>query len=513
MLLPCLAACSEWGLGRRLSGGDGLAPPVVEVTPGALDFGALEGGEVASATVSVRNAGEPTSVLAVEGVRIEGPGAFSWVEEPGAFSLPSNETRSLGIVFAPATPAEHTGAIVVVSDDPDHPELRVPIVGNGLHPELQITPDPLVFGAVPVGCDAEAAVTLRNIGTWPLTLDAVVEEGEGMRLVETVVTPLTLARGGEQVLHVRFSPTRAGTFTGALRVRSDEPDGERTAAQIGEGVVPLERVDAFDLPVDPPADLLFFVDQSWSMRDDQVALGANFDAFIDRMDTGTPNWRLLVANSDNACTELGVIDRATPAYASVFRTAVQTGGGSRTESGLMVVADALEQTGPGACNEGFLRDDALLHVVFVTDESDQSPGAWEDYLARMQAVKADPTLFRASAVAGPLPDGCTTLTNDAQPGRRYSDVVAATEGVFLSICDAWSDSVTLLADASIRRDVFGLTAPADPASVRVERNGMTATLGWRYDPERNAVVFEPALAPREGEHVEVRYTEALTCPE
>ena len=119
----------------------------------------------------------------------------------------------------------------------------------------------------------------------------------------------------------------------------------------------------------------------------------------------------------------------------------------------------------------------------------------------------------ASAVAGPLPDGCTTLTNDAQPGRRYVDVVTATDGVFLSICDAWSDSVTLLADASIRRDVFGLTAPADPASVRVERNGMTATMGWRYDPERNAVVFEPALAPREGEHVEVRYTEVLTCPE
>ncbi len=512
MLLPCLAACSEWGLGRRIEGRDGLAPPVVEVTPGTLDFGSLEGGEVASATVTVRNAGEPTSVLAVDGVRIEGPGAFSFVEEPGTFSLPSDARRSFGIVFAPATPAEHLGDLVVSSDDPEHPELRVPLIGNGLHPELQITPDPLDFGAVPVGCDAEGTLTLRNIGTWPLTLDSVVEEGEGMSLVESVVTPLTLARGGEQVLHVRFAPTSAGAFSGTLRVHSDEPGGERTAAQVGEGVVPAPRVDAFDLPVDPPADLLFFVDQSWSMRDDQVALGTNFDAFIARIDTGTPNWRLLVVNSDNACNERGVIDRDTPAYASVFQGAVQTGGGSRTESGLMVIADALEQVGPGECNEGFLRDEALLHVVFVTDEVDQSPGPWEDYLARMQAAKADPTMFRASAVAGPLPDGCTTVTNDAQPGRRYVDVVTATEGVFLSICDAWSDSVTLLADASIRRDVFGLTAPADPASVRVTRNGMTATLGWRYDVDRNAVVFEPSLAPREGEHVEINYIEVLACP-
>jgi hypothetical protein len=295
-------------------------------------------------------------------------------------------------------------------------------------------------------------------------------------------------------------------------VRSDEPAGERIAAQLGVGELPGARLDAFDLPVDPPADLLFFVDQSWSMRDDQAALGANFDAFIARIDTGTPNWRLLVVNSDNACTELGGMDRTTPGYADLFRTAVQTGGGSRTESGLMVVAAALEQVDDGECNDGFLREDALLHVVFVTDESDQSPGPWEDYLARMQAVKLDPTMFRASAVAGPLPDGCTTVTNDAQPGRRYAEVVAATEGVYLSICDAWSDSVTLLADASIRRDVFGLSAPADPPSVRVTRNGLTATSGWRYEAERNAVVFEPALAPREGEHVEIAYTEVLACP-
>lgn len=42
---------------------------------------------------------------------------------------------------------------------------------------------------------------------------------------------------------------------------------------------------------------------------------------------------------------------------------------------------------------------------------------------------------------------------------------------------------------------------------------MTATMGWRYDTERNAVVFEPSFAPREGEHVKVSYIEVLTCPE
>jgi hypothetical protein len=44
------------------------------------------------------------------------------------------------------------------------------------------------------------------------------------------------------------------------------------------------------------------------------------------------------------------------------------GGEQQAEAALEAVSDALG--GPGACNEGFLRDDAILVLTIITDEED-----------------------------------------------------------------------------------------------------------------------------------------------
>lgn len=47
-----------------------------------------------------------------------------------------------------------------------------------------------------------------------------------------------------------------------------------------------------------------------------------------------------------------------------------------------------EINGPGGCNEGFLRDDALLFVTFVSDTPDDtSPGTPEQWAAQAIAAK------------------------------------------------------------------------------------------------------------------------------
>jgi hypothetical protein len=182
-----------------------------------------------------------------------------------------------------------------------------------------------------------------------------------------------------------------------------------------------------------------------------------------------------------------------------------------TESGLWVLARALEQTGPGECNEGFLREDALLHAIVVSDEGDHSPGPWEDYLARMRAAKGADWMVRMSAVSGDFPDGCATATNTALPGERYIDAVEATGGVYLSLCSAWAENVEVLADASVRRDTFPLTATPDPATIVVTRNGGTVRAGWTYVPESNVIVFEGTVVPTSGDVVTISYDAPVSC--
>lgn len=510
--LSVLAGCSDWGLAPASDGGELDTPPRITVTPQAVDFGALDEGVTSLRTVVVRNDGPATSVLEVRHLGLDGDGGFTLVDPPADFRLPSGIERTLDVLFAPAAPDAQEAVLVVDSDDPDRPTVRVPLVGNAPRPELRITPDPLDFGDVEVGCATEGTLTLRNTGTWGLQVRTAGLVGDGMTLDERLDDGFALAPGATRDLRVRFAPARTGDHEGELTVTSDEVARRRTSRQRGNGTVPPTHAESFHLSGDPAVDLLFFVDQSWSMRDDQLALADNFGAFIARMDAETRDWQVMVVNSDNACTEFGVLTRATPGYDALFRTAVQTGGGSRTESGLGLMADALDLTGPDECNRDFLRDGALLHVVFVTDEVDHSPGRWEDYVARIQAAKGTPGLVRLSTVSGTWPTGCTTLTNSAQPGRRYHEATLATGGVYLDICAPWAGSVDALAAATVRRDTFPLAHPADPALLEVRRNGTPLDTGWTYQPTLQAVVFGAGTVPVEGDHIEVRYREALACP-
>jgi hypothetical protein len=65
------------------------------------------------------------------------------------------------------------------------------------------------------------------------------------------------------------------------------------------------------------------------------------------------------------------------------------------EALLVPAVRAVEQAGPGGCNHGFLRQDAMLHVVLVSDAA--TP--YEGWLQRLQAVKKDPGLVRRGARA------------------------------------------------------------------------------------------------------------------
>jgi len=67
------------------------------------------------------------------------------------------------------------------------------------------------------------------------------------------------------------------------------------------------------------------------------------------------------------------MDQTEPALGVPFSCAARPGsGGNDDEKVMRSLLDAVSpaKQAPGACNEGFLRDDALLVVVIITDEDD-----------------------------------------------------------------------------------------------------------------------------------------------
>ncbi|MEQ1505137.1 MAG: hypothetical protein ABMB14_23080 [Myxococcota bacterium] len=240
-------------------------------------------------------------------------------------------------------------------------------------------------------------------------------------------------------------------------------------------------------------DVIVFADTSGSMDEELQTLGETITPFVERLATRVEDWQLAAVTNGAGCSPSGVLTPDSPRYAETFADALVEPGNSddQSEMGLNNVAEVVERSGRGDCNEGLVRGGAL-QVLFVTDENEQSPGFdespayWREYLDRIVAVHGDASQVQLSAVAGPTPNGC----RGADPGFGYDAPVAATGGEYLSICDDWASQIDLIADSVALRSTFPLVDVPVPDTISVWVNDVAlGASGFDYDQPTNAVVL------------------------
>lgn len=268
--------------------------------------------------------------------------------------------------------------------------------------------------------------------------------------------------------------------------------------------------DHFDLSGSNPTDIIIYGDTSGSMTEELSTLGEHVLDFTDRLAQAGANWKLIAVTGDTGCGVDGVFTASRPNFDDRFAAAILTPpqNSALDEMGLNNVRNAVAASAPGGCNEGFLRDNAMLHVIFISDENDESygfeePGYWLQYVAEIVDLKGSEALTRFSAVAGPTPDGC----NGAEPGFGYDEVVAATDGEFISICDDWASKLDTLADASVVTDIFQLSEVPLVDTIIPYVSGQVRENGWIFDPTENAVIFTQD-PPKTGDTVDIFYEPA-----
>ncbi len=195
-----------------------------------------------------------------------------------------------------------------------------------------------------------------------------------------------------------------------------------------------------------PVDILFVVDNSGSMADEQEKLARNFQAFIEVLSANPDNdYRLAVVTTDldedgpdgfeqeglvmNSYgpgpyfSPAGVDERAcmdtdirhgcfrgmsgrriiestlSPSeQVSVFAQTVRVGScGAGSEKGL----EAMIRAFTANCNDGFVRDDANLVIVIVTDEEDEYSDRQTDYFqALLTATGKGASQVRLAVIVG-----------------------------------------------------------------------------------------------------------------
>ncbi|RME21559.1 MAG: hypothetical protein D6798_17820 [Deltaproteobacteria bacterium] len=281
-------------------------------------------------------------------------------------------------------------------------------------------------------------------------------------------------------------------------------------------VDPVEVVEVFHQQPLPQVDVLWVIDDTASMKDEQAAMADAFGGFIDQLDQLELSWQVGVITTDGTGPDAGllqgnpwVIHRDLEDPAAAFADAVDVGtDGQSTESGLGAAWLALSEPMISTDNRGFRRPQAALHVVVLSDSDDDSvdilgedpAGAFLDFLADEAArTGAD---ARLSAIVGPVPEGCP----GASPAEIYTAVAEDSGGVVASICVAdFSAVAATIADASVAWPTrFSLQAIPEPDSVAVEFDGtLVSSSGYEVEPAERLLVF--LAPPPPGVEIRVRY--------
>lgn len=271
---------------------------------------------------------------------------------------------------------------------------------------------------------------------------------------------------------------------------------------------PLDIVDRTDRLVQTPVpvvDILWIIDNSTSMLDDQNALTSNFPAFMDYFLGSGLDYHIGVITTDYALDDgrleyqAGVkwVDPETPDPIAVFSSLAGVGTRIGTnEMGRDPAYAALEfHDGPGGWNEGFERDDGGLHLIVISDEEDHSTQVGIDEFAQyLETSRPDPSDVTFSGIVTP-PGNCSP--NGVEPGLGYVDLNAQVGGILQSICNTdWINVLEQLGmqAAGLRREYFLAELPV-PGTIEVwvVDGGTTYNfepeVDWTYDASRNSVVF------------------------
>jgi hypothetical protein len=244
-------------------------------------------------------------------------------------------------------------------------------------------------------------------------------------------------------------------------------------------------------------DILWVVDDSQTMAQHQSSVGSQSSAFIDALIATKLNFNMGIISTDRGnyggrlLGSQKVLTKSTPNLKQTFASNIMLPLGSPTERGLLSMQDALSPSMLSGLNSGFLRSEAVLVVIFLTDENDQSTGASSSYINFLDTLKPNFPSGQKAWVAHfigsmTLSPECLAFGPDASIGSRYMDLTNYSGGVNESICTV--DLVQAL--TNIRKQVlelvttFHLDREPEPSTIHVWINGVEIpedpVNGWTY---------------------------------
>lgn len=282
-------------------------------------------------------------------------------------------------------------------------------------------------------------------------------------------------------------------------------------------------------------DILWVIDNSGSMAPKQTTLANGFSDFIQVFDTKGFDYRMAVVTTDLVADDgtfrgaTKVLTPSTAALAATFQNNVQVGAlGAANAQAIDVTMRALNSTKLATDNTGFLRSDAHLAVIYLSDADDNdSTNTTTQLTTFLTSLKPQiydviartyKNNYTISAVVAPaFPDaGCTALygAGTYEKGTKFINLASATNGSTASICNASFAAGLNTLSQRIAEAIteIPLSRAPDTSTITVHFNGVLqtqdATNGWTYDSTNQKIVFHGTAIPNDNTSISINYIPA-----
>ena len=257
-------------------------------------------------------------------------------------------------------------------------------------------------------------------------------------------------------------------------------------------------------------DILWMVDDSGSMSDEQAALARNFGLFINDFLTRGIDFQMAITTTDPGATRegnlRGNLAKLNSAYAAInpsdfvnnFQSTIKVGiNGSGSEQGLRTSRAAIMKNGAS-----FIRSDAFLVIIVLSDEEDQSPESAQFYIDYFKSLKANSGMVKVHSIT----QSTLPLIGSESLGYRYQEASRQTGGKSYSIKSDFAQSLTDMGEKIVTLvDSFGLSKEPTSNAARVFVNGSEITSGYTFDALTRTLHFDNSAVPVVGSSIRVQY--------
>jgi hypothetical protein len=346
----------------------------------------------------------------------------------------------------------------------------------------------------------------------------------------------TVARTDRVVVTAAVSPSADYTDTAKLTsIRTRDLTNGTGLALAGKGLE--AECDGFDVETLPVADIVWLIDTSGSMSDDQALIASTGTEFFTKLQGSSIDFRVGVMRAGCGTTGVSLNGGAYTTDQTKFSSYIMSPTGpSGCENETPVTAGKNlyeltlsknpQVTQPGDMAMG-LRQGAKLIYVFVTDEEERNLQTTDTESrnktqAEIEALAGFQSLLAFYKQEGIICFGMIALAPDctllAEPSWAAKAMVEKTGGASWPICKTDKPVLTAALNALITAaqgasSTFKLSRVPISSTLKLALNSTvvprSASDGFDYDGPNNAIIFNTApgsqYAPKVGDAIFVSY--------